>query len=151
MTQQEFSRPILRRNDRCICGSGKKFKRCHGSAPNNINRRKPGYIDGGESPVRWVITDRVGTSFFSTKDNEIIAFKSRDHARQIVMMDEFADQEPGDINIGGVGPTKWQHLQDTLSFVEVDSVEAGIELIRQRIAAARDQLAALDSPEATDT
>lgn len=136
-----------RRNDRCACDSGKKFKYCHGAAPNNINWRKPAYIDGGESAVRWVIVNRHGTSFFSTKDNQIMVFKSRADANAVAMLDEFADQEPGDINVGGVGPTKWQHLQDTLDYIEVENVDHGVALIQERIIFARDQyLAATQEP-----
>jgi hypothetical protein len=127
-----------RRNERCACGSGKKFKHCHGTTPNNINWRKPAYIDGGESPVRWVIVNRSGTSFFSTKDDKIMVFKSRADANAIAMLDFFADQEPGDINVGGVGPTKWQHLQDTLPYIEVENADQGFVFIQERIDFARD-------------
>lgn len=142
---KEFAARKPRRNDRCACGSGKKFKHCHGAEPNNLNWRKPAYIDSGESPIRWVIVDRTGTSFFSDKDNRILVFKARADATAIAMLDEFADQEPGDINIGGVGPAKWQHLQDTLPFIEVDNAEHGTALVAERIAFSMQQLAESDS------
>ena len=145
---QQFERPMLRRNDRCQCGSGLKYKHCHGRAASS-RRKKTGYIDAGETPVRWVISDRIGTSFFSTKDNAVIVFPTRESAYAIATMDEFQDQEPGDINVGGVGPTKWVHLQEKLKFIEVaDAVEAK-QLIFERIHAAREQLMS-DSGAASD-
>lgn len=144
---KEFAARKPRRNERCTCGSGKKFKYCHGAEPNNINWRKPAYIDGGESPVRWVIVNRTGTSFFSDKDNRILVFKSRADANAIAMLDEFADQEPGDINVGGVGPTKWQHLQDTLPFVEVENADHGKTLVTERIEFAIQQYGESDATD----
>lgn len=131
MTQQ-FEKPILRRNDRCACGSGKKFKHCHGKPANSV-LRKTGYIDTGELPIRWVITDGRGTSFFSTKDNEILVFKSRADAYAVATMSIFQDQEPGDINVAGVGETKWQHLQSKLPFIEIDDVDQAVKFIQARI------------------
>lgn len=142
---KEFAARKPRRNERCACGSGKKFKYCHGAEQNNINWRKPAYIDSGESPIRWVIVNRVGTSFFSDKDNRILVFKSRADANSVAMMDEFADQEPGDINVGGIGPAKWQHLQDTLPFIEVENVEHGQDLVIARIEFAMQQYAAAEA------
>lgn len=146
--RDQFSRPMLRRNDRCQCGSGLKYKNCHGR-PASSRLKKTGYIDAGETPVRWVISDRVGTSFFSTKDNAVIVFPTRESAYAIATMDEFQDQEPGDINVGGVGPTKWAHLQEKLKFIEVADAEEAKRLIFERIHAARERLLS-DSGDVSD-
>ncbi len=131
---------LIRRNDKCPCGSGKKFKVCHspdspamksGYAPQ---ARAMNYIDTGESPVKYVICDDTGVKFFSDVDNKILVFSSREEASAIVALEEFAEQAPGEINIAGVGPTKWEHLQAKLPYVEVQSVEHGVELVHARIA-----------------
>lgn len=125
-----------RRNDRCICGSGKKFKYCCSPAavqqPDGP-KKKTHYIDTGEVPVRYVICDAVGTSFFSSKENAILVFQTRADALAIATLDEFQSQEPGEINVAGVGETKWKHLQATLPYLEVDSVDHAIALVRDRI------------------
>lgn len=129
---QQFDKPILRRNDRCFCGTGKKFKHCHGRPANSVIKRTS-YIDTGEDPVRWVIVDGRGTSFFATKDNEILVFKTRADAYAIATMPTFQDQETGDINVAGVGESKWQHLQSKLPFVEVEDVDHAMRLVQERI------------------
>lgn len=141
-----FHRPMLRRNDRCVCGSGIKYKNCHGRPENSV-RKAVGYIDTGETPIRWVISDRVGTSFFSTKSNEILVFQSRADAHAIAAMEEFGDQEPGEINVAGVGPTKWAHLQEKLQFIEVESVDHAKQLVHERIEAARAHFGIADEPQ----
>lgn len=127
----------IRRNDRCICGSGKKFKYCcHPQAarqPDGTPVKKTHYIDTGEVPVRYVIADEKGTSFFSTKENKIIVFQNRADAIAIATLDEFAAAEAGEINVAGVGETKWKHLQEKLPFVEVASAEEAAELVRERM------------------
>lgn len=125
-----------RRNDRCICGSGKKFKYC--CSPDAVKQpgapvKKTHYIDTGETAVRYVIADEKGTSFFSTKDNQIIVFQTRADAIAIATLDEFAAAEAGEINVAGVGETKWKHLQEKLPFVEVANAEEAIELVRERM------------------
>lgn len=142
---ETFQRPMLRRNDRCMCGSGLKYKNCHGRPANSV-RKKIGYIDSGEEPVRWVISDRVGTSFFSTKDNAILVFQTRGDAYEIATMEEFQTQEPGEINVAGVGPAKWVHLQEKLPFIEVDSVGHAKQLVYERIQAAQAHFGAADEP-----
>lgn len=127
---------IGRRNDRCVCGSGKKFKHC--CSPDASNRPtqyvKPvQYIDTGEEAVRWVICDDTGVKFFSDKDNRILVFKTRAAATAVALLNDFAAQEAGEINVAGVGATKWAHLQEILPFVEIDDVHKGIELLRERI------------------
>ena len=137
---------IVRRNDRCVCGSGKKFKHC--CSPDAPSRPKQyvkpvQYIDTGEEAIRWVICDDTGVKFFSDKDNRILVFKSRADATSIALLDDFAGQEAGEINVAGVGPSKWAHLQEILPFVEVDYVSTGIELLRERMALQRAQYEAL--------
>lgn len=126
-----------RRNDRCVCGSGKKFKYCCSPdavrQPDGTPVKKTHYIDTGETAVRYVIADEKGTSFFSTKDNQIIVFQNRADAIAIATLDEFAAAEAGEINVAGVGETKWKHLQEKLPFVEVSSAEAAMELVRERM------------------
>lgn len=122
-----------RRNDRCVCGSGKKFKYC--CHPHSVRQpqKKVHYIDTGELPVRYVITDEKGTSFFSTKENKIIVFQNRADALAIATLDDFASSEVGEINVAGVGETKWKHLQETLPFVEVANAEEAAVLVRERM------------------
>lgn len=136
---------IVRRNDRCVCGSGKKFKHC--CSPDAFKHRRDTFmppapqsqphIDFGEEPIRWVVVDRTGTQFFSDKDNRVLVFADKEAATAVTQMEEFSDQEPGEINIGGVGPTKWIRFQETLPFVEVQA-EVGMELVRERIRIGRE-------------
>lgn len=145
---------IVRRNDRCVCGSGKKFKHC--CSPDALSRPKQyvkpvQYIDSGEEAVRWVICDDTGVKFFSDKDNRILVFKTRADATSIALLDDFAGQEAGDINVAGVGASKWAHLQEILPFVEVDYVSTGIELLRERMELQRAQYEALSDQVDTPT
>lgn len=123
-----------KRNERCWCGSGKKYKYCCMSPAVTQPQRVMQYIDSGEEAVRYVICNERGTGFFSNKENQIIVFKSRSDAFAVATLAEFESQGPGEINVAGVGPTKWQHLQDTLPFVEVDDAETAIALVQERIA-----------------
>jgi len=123
------------RNERCPCGSGSKFKRCHGepvSAPEQPYIQP--YIDSGEEPIRWVISSYTGTAFFSDAANRILVFPTRDMAREVAALEMFADHESGEINVSGVGPTKWEHLQASLPFVEVESAEQAKTMIEARLA-----------------
>lgn len=125
-----------RRNDRCICGSGKKFKYCcsHDAVQQPaVPQQRVYYIDTGEEAVRYVITDEKGTSFFSTKDNQIIVFKKRADAIAVATLDEFSSADSGEINVAGVGDTKWARLQEKLPFVEVENAEAAIALVHDRM------------------
>ena len=126
-----------RRNDRCVCGSGKKFKYCCSldavRQPDGTPIKKTHYIDTGETAVRYVITDGKGTSFFSTKDNKVIVFQNRADAIAIATLDEFAAAEAGEINVAGVGETKWKHLQEKLPFVEVATAEEAVTLVLDRM------------------
>lgn len=128
----------LRRNDKCPCGSSKKFKVCCSpDAPRNarqkIVRAGPIFTDTGEDAIRWVITDETTTRFFADKDNRALVFKSQAEAIAIAGLDEFHDQDPGEINVAGVGPTKWQLLQEKIPFVEIENVEQAVALVRARI------------------
>lgn len=131
---------IIKRNEKCPCNSGKKFKACHSpDAPQNrpqysARGRAMNYIDTGESAVRYVICDSTGVKFFADADNKILVFKSREEATAVALLDQFGSQEPGEINVAGVGPTKWEHLQAKLPFIEVDGVEHAVELVQIRIA-----------------
>ena len=122
-----------RRNERCWCGSGKKYKYCCLPAPVVQPQRVIQYIDSGEEAVRYVICNARGTGFFSTKDNQVIVFPDRATAYAIATLDDFESQAPGEINVAGVGSTKWEHLQQTLPFVEVADVDAAATLVRERI------------------
>lgn len=128
-----------RRNERCWCNSGLKYKNCclpifsrqvmrPQSLPDTFQ-----YTDDGERPVRFVISNETGTGFFSTKDNQIIVFRSRADAAAVAGLAEFSDQSPGEINVAGVGEKKWAHLQATLPFTEVADVDAAVALVRERI------------------
>ena len=125
-----------RRNDRCPCGSQRKFKKCCGLTAAGVEpqvKTVPQYIDTGEIAIRWVIVDNTGTKLFSDKDNRALVFSSKDAAFATATLDLFSSQAPGDINVAGVGETKFKHLQETISYVEVeaDSAEA---FVRERIA-----------------
>lgn len=133
------------RNDRCPCGSGKKFKYCCSPAAvrqPDSPKKKTHYIDSGEVPVRYVICDARGTSFFCDKDGSILVFNSRANALAIATLEEFASQEPGEINVAGVGPTKWEHLQSKLPYRELITVEEAVPVIRERVAFMQEKLAA---------
>ena len=93
----------------------------------------PQFIDTGEIAIRWVIVDNTGTKLFSDKDNRALVFASKDAAFATATLDLFSDQSPGDINVAGVGETKFKHLQEKIPYVEVeaDTAEA---LVRERMA-----------------
>ena len=143
-----------KRNERCWCGSGTKFKYCCLTPRMTQPQRVIPYIDSGEEATRYVISNSRGTGFFSTKENKIIVFKNRADAFAIATLSEFESQEPGEINVAGVGPTKWQHLQDTLPFVEVEDVETAVALVQERIEYMQQQLQAQETapsePEAPE-
>jgi hypothetical protein len=127
---------IARRNDRCPCGSQKKFKKCCGLSVAFVRpqaKTVPQFIDTGEIAIRWVIVDNTGTKLFSDKDNRALVFASKDAAFATATLDLFSEQAPGDINVAGVGETKFKHLQEKIPYVEVeaDTAEA---LVRERIA-----------------
>lgn len=133
-----------KRNDPCPCGSGHKFKKC--CSPGSIERahiqQAPSYIDYGEEPIRWVITDEIGTKFFADIDGRAIVFQNKDDAYAVTRLEDFADQDPGEINVAGVGETKWAALQNKISFVEVLDAETAIKLIRERMEHRRQELEA---------
>lgn len=136
-----------RRNDRCICGSGKKYKYCcHPQALSQpeVTKKKTHYIDTGESAVRYVICDGVGTSFFVDKDGRILVFKTRAVAIAVATLDEFNVVEPGEINVAGVGQTKWEHLQSKLPYVEIETAEEAVALVRERMEMMQAKLALTD-------
>jgi hypothetical protein len=112
--------------------------------------RAMSYIDTGESAIRYVICDRTGVKFFSDVDNRIIVFQSREDATAVALLDDFSSQEPGEINVAGVGPTKWEHLQAKLPFVEVENVEQAIELVRARILKLQEQTRGEESQESAE-
>ena len=145
---------LPKRNDRCPCQSGKKFKRCCGAPVEiarpllNTNGHSPAYIDYGEEAIRWLIVDSSGTKIFSDIENHAIVFQKREDAFAVTQLEDFADQDPGEINVAGVGPTKWQMLQNKISFVEVLDADTAIKLVRERITQRRHDLDdATDAPE----
>lgn len=139
--------PTPKRNERCWCGSGRKYKYCCLPGAVVQPQRVVQYIDSGEAPVRYVICNSRGTGFFSTKENQIIIFPDRATAYAVASLSEFESQEPGEINVAGVGETKWKHLQETLPFVEVPDAETAIELVLERIEYLTQQLAAQTTEE----
>jgi hypothetical protein len=142
---------VLKRNDRCQCGSGRKYKHCcSADAPAHVHdfSRAVHYIDSGEAAVRWVISDTSGTKFFSDKDGRVLVFADKSVATGVALMDEFNGQEPGEINVAAVGPTKWQILQEKLPFFEVPNLDVGVALVRERIAHRTAELATqTDDPQ----
>lgn len=141
------ARNRIGRNELCPCGSSTKFKHCHGRSENNytVPTRKQ-YIDSGETPVRWVICNDVGTAFFADKDNRVLVFADKQIAIDVIRLDLFSSAGDNEINLAGVGQTKWEHLQATLPFVEVSSMEMAAALIQERIS---DKTAALKISEPT--
>ena len=136
MQKQKKARTRIGRNETCPCGSGSKYKVCHGKPENSQLRPEiRQYVDQGEYPIKWVIANSVGTSFFADKQNRIMVFSDKQLALEIARLDLFAVQDVNEINIAGVGPTKWAHLQETLPFLEVASKEMAIALIHERIEA----------------
>ncbi len=127
-----------RRNDKCACGSGAKFKKCCSpDKPAMLPRR---HIDMGESAVGWVICDRSGIQLFADADGRALVFKTREEATAIIQLEEFADQDPGDINVAGVGETKLAHLKAKIAYVEIEDIADAIQLVRTRIELRRAQL-----------
>lgn len=141
------ARNRIGRNELCPCGSNTKFKHCHGRSENSyaVPTRKQ-YIDAGETPVRWVICNELGTSFFADKDNRILIFTDKQVATDVIRLDLFMSAGDNEINLAGVGPTKWEHLQATLPFIEVSSIEMAAALIQERIS---DKTAAMKISEPT--
>lgn len=124
------------RNEPCPCGSGGKFKKCHGRPDNSqVEHMVKQFIDSGEEPIRWAITNDTATAFFVDKQGRILVFADRGIAVTIAQLDLFSAQAENEINIAGIGPTKWQHLQETLPFLEVPSLEMALALIKERIEA----------------
>lgn len=108
-----------KRNDRCFCGSGRKYKYCHALRPLvQPDSLVPRRIDSGEEPIRFVITDSIGTSFFSTLDGKVMVFSDSATARRVANMTEFDEQAPGEINVVGIGETKWQIFTAKLPYIE---------------------------------
>jgi len=128
---------IARRNDPCPCGSQTKFKKCCASRVSFVRppaKPVPQFIDTGEAAIRWVIVDNTGTKLFADKDNRALVFASKDDAFATATLDLFEAQEPGEINVAGVGETKFKVLQEKLPYVEVDAAEAET-LVLERAAA----------------
>ena len=122
------------RNEECPCGSRVKFKRCHGRNPGDMRVAvRQQYVDSGESPIRWVIANETATAFFSDIKNRILVFADRQIANDVIHLDLFADSGDNEINLAGIGPTKWQHLQETLPFIEVESFDMAKALLQERI------------------
>ena len=124
------------RNEKCPCESGNKFKYCHGRTEQSIIRPEiKQFIDTGEEPVRWVISSSTGTAFFVDKAGRVLVFPTKAMATEIQRHELFSEQDPNEINVAGVGPSKWAHLQEILPFVEVASVESAVVFIQERIEA----------------
>ena len=124
------------RNEQCPCESGNKFKYCHGRNEQSIIRPEvKQFIDTGEEPVRWVISSSTGTAFFVDKAGRVLVFPTKAMATEIQRHELFSEQDPNEIHVAGVGPSKWAHLQEILPFVEVASAEAAVVFIQERIEA----------------
>jgi hypothetical protein len=133
-------RTRIGRNEKCPCGSSLKFKQCHGSVAAGLalddaapKAAVPQFIDTGEMPIRWVISSSTGTAFFVDGAGRILVFPTKAMATEIQRHELFADQDPQELNVAGVGPSKWAHLQEILPFVEVASAEEAIAHIQARI------------------
>lgn len=120
------------RNALCVCGSGIKFKKCCGQPPSS-NR----YHDYGEDAIRWVVVDDTGIKLFADVEGRALVFTDREAAYAIARLDEFSEQQPGEINVAGIGPTKWQTLQEKIAFREVSTADEGAALVRAVLQAAQ--------------
>jgi len=130
------NRNRIGRNEPCPCNSGSKFKYCHGRPTNSqIVPMIKQFIDSGEEPIRWLVSNETGTSFFVDKQGRILVFKDKQIAVAVAHLPMFGTQDENEINIAGVGPTKWQKLQETLPYLEVDSFDVAAALITERIEA----------------
>lgn len=97
-------------------------------------------IDYGEDAIKWVICDQTGTKFFVDKQGRILVFSDKAVAREAATLEVFKDQEPNEINVAGVGATKWKKIQDDLPHVEVENIEMATALINERIDYQQSQL-----------
>lgn len=142
-----------RRNERCFCGSGKKYKYCHSrNAIEQPQKRDTQYLDYAEEPIRFVIANSEGTGFFSTKEGKVMVFTSSHTAKTIAHLPEFDDQVPGEINVVGIGPTKWQFFQERLPFIEFadDAQAVAAQCIRDKISHALEQYEAENAAETSE-
>jgi hypothetical protein len=104
-------------------------------------------LNSEENPVRWVITNRLATSFFADKQGRMLVFPSRDVARRIALLDLFADQTPNEIYVAPIGENTWKHLQDTMPFIDVPNFETGAALIEERVLDQRERLGYVEVDE----
>lgn len=118
-------------------------------SPPDSRRAAPRLTDTGELPIRWLIANEAGTSFFADVQNRALVFTDRNVAYEIAGLHDFKDAAPGEINVAGVGPTKWVILQEKIPFVEVNKAEA-ILLVRERISKQQALLAATDDLPGVD-
>lgn len=126
------------RNQQCPCKSGKKFKKCCIRKKWRIwdhmsDTPQQRAIDYGEEAIKWVICDEIGTKFFVDKQGRILVFSDKAVARAAATLDVFKDQAPNEINVAGVGPTKWKKIQDVLPHVEIENIEMATALIHERL------------------
>jgi len=136
------------RNAACPCGSGVKFKKCHGRGPNSqIVPELKRMLDATENPVRWVITNQSGTAFFSDKQNRVLVFSDRETARQIALLDMFTDSGPNDIYISPLGAAAWRAVQEKMPFLEVANLQTGVALVEERVAHQRAERGYEDAAE----
>jgi|688.fasta_scaffold937570_2 hypothetical protein len=123
-----------KRNDPCPCGSGQKYKKCCSEQLPAPKPQRQVYIDSGEDAIRWVITDATGRAFFSDKDNRVLVFTDRAVAVALASLADFESQLPNEINIAGVGPSKFEHLKEIMPYVEISDIDTAAALVRERIA-----------------
>lgn len=129
-----------KRNDPCPCGSGRKWKKCCSENAPRATVTMPSqpqrqvYIDSGEDAVRWVIANDTGRAFFSDKDNRVLVFTDRAVAVALAALSDFESQLPNEINIAGVGPSKFEHLKEIMPYVEISDIDTAAALVRERIA-----------------
>lgn len=133
------------RNQQCPCNSGKKYKKCcinkrGRSLWNTMPDIKERAIDYGEDAIKWVICDERGTKFFVDKQGRILVFSDKAVARAAATLEVFKDQAPNEINVAGVGPTKWKKIQDELPHVEIENIDMATALINERIEYQQSQL-----------
>lgn len=134
-----------RRNDACPCASGKKFKHCCGPAAQQTQQTQPPQPDKAFAAY-WLIADESGRRLFADKDNRALVFSDRDVAIKSATLDEFSAQQPGEINVVGLGLESFEQFKKLIAYVEVDQ-ETAATLIRERIAMNVPQAEVAPAPE----
>jgi len=101
----------FRRNDRCLCGSGKKIKDCC----VELLESKFGRSDSSPVvPVRWALVQKG--NFVADETGRVLIFRSHRSARRT--RSELS--KPG-LLVGSMGEDRWQAFQEEHRFIDLDA------------------------------